>query len=63
MKKDNPTNKKIKELIKARKSQSNLPANGDFPLEEVESLCGYFSGRHRCSTIFGSIDEEDDILF
>lgn len=62
MKKDNPTNKKVKELIKARKDQLSLAADG-IPIEEAESLCTYFSGRHRCTTIFGSIDEEDNILF
>lgn len=64
MKKDNPS-KRLKELVKSRLNAKSDLENSEVPVEELESLCGYFRGRaRRCSGVmFESTSEEDDILF
>ena len=64
MKKDNQS-KRIKELVKSRLNAKKALENAEVPVEELESLCGYFRGRARRCTgvLFESIDEDNDILF
>lgn len=65
MKKDNQSGKKSKELIKPRVNIQKLAKKSHLPLEEMESLCGYYRGRAGSCRAdkFISTGDENDLLF
>lgn len=59
-------NDKIKQLIRSKRQKSLIGGEEALPLQEMESLCSYFTAprRFRCNAAqFSSVGEEEDLLF
>ena len=65
MKKDNPTKRKVKDLVKPRLKNKAILDGKEVTLSDMESLCSYYRARRgNCiHAVFTSIVEEEDLLF